>query len=130
MIGTVSRMFTSYIHWSFTTSLLALLSSLTAMFFIFTFFWAVWIAGVGWYQPNCIYVGSENFETGGSYYMDAFAISWTTFSTVVRIWNKRCRDLPLVVVVVVVVIVSHDLTEGPVVFISRVTDWLVLPCQM
>jgi hypothetical protein len=77
-------MFNDYVCWSLQTSLMMLILSLTAIFFVLTTVWAVLIAGVGWYQPQCLYVGTKTFEEAGSYFIDAYAISWTTFSTVVR----------------------------------------------
>jgi hypothetical protein len=83
----LTKHFSGYIHWTFQTELRYVIYSLTAIFYIFTTIWALVIAGIGWWQPVCLYVGDKNFETSGSNFIDAFAISWTTFSTVVSITN-------------------------------------------
>jgi hypothetical protein len=67
---------------------------LIAIFYLLTALWGIAIYGVGTYQPNCIYVGDFDFETGGGHFIDAYAISWTTFSTVVS--NKNTSSLPII----------------------------------
>jgi hypothetical protein len=79
-----SRGLNGYIHWLFTTSVPNLLGSLFAIFFFKTTLWAIFIYAMGRHQPNCIDVGGKDFATGGNHFIDAYAISWTTFSTVVR----------------------------------------------
>lgn len=91
----LAECFNRYVHWSFQTSFQQLVYSLIAIFYVLTLLWGLAIYGVGKYQPNCIYVGDLNFETGGGHFIDAYAISWTTFSTVVSDQNTSNR-LPIV----------------------------------
>jgi hypothetical protein len=77
--------FNNYVHWTYKTSFLRVFASLTAFFLTFVTIFAILIYIVGLLQPKCVYVGSYFFRQGGSYFIDAFAISWTTFSTVVSV---------------------------------------------
>lgn len=62
------------------------LLSLTAVFYAIVVVFAVLIDVAGLIQPTCIYVGSlDNYQEAGGYFIDALAISWTTFSTVVSV---------------------------------------------
>lgn len=79
----LNRFFNRYVHWTFQTSLAQVLLSLTACFFTLTTLFAACIMGVATWQPKCIYVGDLDFAQGGGYFVDAFTVSWTTFSTVV-----------------------------------------------
>ena len=90
----LAQLLNAYVQWSFKTSLPQLLLSLTVLFYIFTLSWAVVLYVFGKYRPSCIYVGSDNFDTGGSYFSDAYQLSWTTFSTVVR--NKSTERVGVV----------------------------------
>jgi hypothetical protein len=49
---------------------------------------AAWIWALGRKEPGCI--GGVDFETDTSY-VDAFILSWTTFSTVVRQSKRTIR---------------------------------------
>jgi hypothetical protein len=88
----LAEAFNRYVHWSFQTSFQQLVYSLVVIFYLLTCLWAVAIYGVGHYQPNCIYVGDLDFETAGSHFIDAYAVSWTTFSTVVS--KENASSIP------------------------------------
>jgi hypothetical protein len=79
-----NRVVVSYLFWAFRSSFLALFLSATAWFFIYTVCFAIIIYIIGRRTPECITVAGGNFDReGGPYFMDAYALSWTTFSTVV-----------------------------------------------
>jgi hypothetical protein len=75
--------FVDYVQWTYKVSLWKVMGSLIAFFLAFVTFFSISIFAVGKIQPNCLHVGTSNFEKSGSYFIDAFQISWTTFSTVV-----------------------------------------------
>jgi hypothetical protein len=52
-------------------------------FFALTFLFAGFIVCAARLDTECIRVGGEQFEFTSSAFADAFALSWTTFSTVV-----------------------------------------------
>lgn len=80
-----NRIVVSYLFWAFRSSFLALFLSAAVWFFMFTLGFAAMIYIAGRNKPECIHVGGYNFdEEGGPYFLDAYALSWTTFSTVVR----------------------------------------------
>ena len=81
-----------YIHWSFRTSFLSLLASFTLMFFALTILFALVMYLIAWRQPRCFGLADSNkeevdmhFENTSYSFLDAYALSWTTFSTVVSI---------------------------------------------
>lgn len=76
---------TSYLHWSFRSRFLIVLFTEALGFWGFVTFFALCIYGAGLQRPECIEMqaGDRDFESGGSMFIDAFALSWTTFSTVV-----------------------------------------------
>jgi hypothetical protein len=86
---------TSYIHWSFRTSVLGLLTSFTFIFYVLTMMFALVLYLIAYQQPRCFemindsssqFGGDElNFENTKYTFMDVYALSWTTFSTVVSI---------------------------------------------
>lgn len=71
-----------YLNWAFRSSFTAVILSATAAFFMLTILFALVIIGMGMRRPDCIYVNGEDFSKGGAF-LDAYALSWTTFSTVV-----------------------------------------------
>lgn len=76
---------TSYLHWSFRRSFIAVFFSAAVGFFGLSSAFAVLIFLAGLNNPECIYVAGESFgaTTGfGNRFADAFALSWTTFATV------------------------------------------------
>jgi hypothetical protein len=64
---------------------MAVIISACAGFFFFTLLFAVFIYGLGMLKPSCIYVNGVDFGTTGANFLDAYSLSWTTFSTVVRV---------------------------------------------
>jgi hypothetical protein len=73
-----------YVRWSYQASFVKLSLSLIIIFYAWVMLFAILIYLMGIVQPQCIYVGSiSNFKDAGEYFIDAFAISWTTFATVV-----------------------------------------------
>ncbi|KAL3912674.1 MAG: hypothetical protein SGARI_001030 [Bacillariaceae sp.] len=78
--------FNAYVHWSYKANFVSVFLSLTVVFYFLVTLFAVFLYIVGIAQPECLYVGSLDidFQQAGNYFGDVFAISWTTFSTVVR----------------------------------------------
>ena len=73
-----------YLHWCFRSALVAVILSAFVVFLALTLLFAVPIWSIGHKHPKCI--GGVDFAT--DYFTDAFALSWTTFSTV-RGWNRN-----------------------------------------
>ena len=48
---------------------------------------AALIIVAGTLDPECVRIGGQPFGEVDSEFADAFALSWTTFSTVVRTWT-------------------------------------------
>ena len=87
-----NQMVVSYLFWAFRSSFMAVLLSAAGMFTSLTFFFAFCIYGIGSARPACVHVNGANFGENVSWFanlMDAYALSWTTFSTVVRSQKKR-----------------------------------------
>jgi hypothetical protein len=85
-----NNLVTSYLHWTFRSSFMAVLFSAATAYFIISIVFAflLWINGVA--QPMCVQVSGSAFSnyTNSSLYRDfgdALALSWTTLTTVVRI---------------------------------------------
>jgi len=70
---------TLFLNWTFRTSFTMLILVQSINFWVFTSMWAFLIMIVGNFEPKCITVGTQAY-TG--HFLDAFALSWTTFSTV------------------------------------------------
>jgi hypothetical protein len=68
-----------YLHWTFRSSFTSVFLSAAVGFISLTMMFAAWIWALGRKEPGCI--GGVDFETDTSY-VDAFILSWTTFSTV------------------------------------------------
>jgi hypothetical protein len=64
---------------------MAVILSACAGFFFFTLLFALLIYGIGMHRPSCIHVNGVDFGTTGANFLDAYSLSWTTFSTVVRV---------------------------------------------
>lgn len=70
---------------------MTVLLSLAVEFFVLTIVFALVMFIIGSLKPNCIHVNSKDFGGAGDAgfwekFLDAYALSWTTFSTVVRIF--------------------------------------------
>jgi hypothetical protein len=78
----------TYLFWAFRSSFMAVLLSAAVWFFSLTILFAIFIFLLGVYKPSCIHVNGEDFASfGAARFMDAYALSWTTFSTVVRFYE-------------------------------------------
>jgi hypothetical protein len=73
-----------YLHWMFRVNFLFLFCVMCIMFFVWVMVFAALIMVAGTMDPMCVQVGGEPFGNADSKFADAFALSWTTFSTVVR----------------------------------------------
>lgn len=71
-----------WLHWMFRVNFLFLFCLSCVVFFALTFFFAAFIIWAGNADPECVRIGGDPFGTAK--FADAFALSWTTFSTVVR----------------------------------------------
>jgi hypothetical protein len=72
-----------YLHWMFRVNFLFLFCVMCIMFFVWVMVFAALIIMAGTMDPQCVRVGGEPFGESDSQFADAFALSWTTFSTVV-----------------------------------------------
>jgi hypothetical protein len=75
---------TKYLHWTFRASFCMVVFSAALGFFSCTLAFAALILWAGRNRPVCIYVSGKFFGNSTSQFGDAFALSWTTFATVVR----------------------------------------------
>lgn len=77
---------TSYLIWSLRANFPIVLLSETLAFWTLCFVFACLIYLGALLSPQCLTLpNGKNWEEGGSYFMDTFALSWTTFATVVRL---------------------------------------------
>lgn len=84
-----NQMVVSYLFWAFRSSFVSLLLSAAFWFFLWTMFFATIFFALGKHNPSCIYVAGKEFGSEGSAaFMDAYSLSWTTFSTVVSRMRK------------------------------------------
>ncbi|KAG7350714.1 hypothetical protein IV203_010074 [Nitzschia inconspicua] len=74
--------FNAYVHWTYKVPLCKVLGSLIAVFLAFVTVFTILVYIFGITEPECLSVGPWDFQNSGSYFIDAFQISWTTFSTV------------------------------------------------
>lgn len=66
---------------------MAVLLSAAVWFSSVTMIFAILIYFIGMRNPDCVHVNGVAFDSpGGANFMDAYALSWTTFSTVVRLF--------------------------------------------
>lgn len=73
-----------YLNWAFRSAFPVVLLSGAVVFFSLTIVFAILIYIVGLRKPNCVHVNGEDFDDpGAASFLDAYALSWTTFSTVV-----------------------------------------------
>lgn len=71
-----------YLHWMFRVNFLFLFCVMCIMFFVWVMVFAALIIIAGTMDPHCVRIGGAPFGEVGSEFADAFALSWTTFSTV------------------------------------------------
>jgi hypothetical protein len=84
-----NKLVIQYLNWAFRSSFVVVFFSAAVAFFSLTVGFAVLIYASGMNKPNCVYVNGVDFGTTDANFMDAYALSWTTFSTVV------CTNLEL-----------------------------------
>lgn len=71
-----------YINWTFRASFTAVFMSFLVIFYAINLFFAWLLLEAGINQPECIIVSGDHFGTTDTKFSDAFALSWTTFTTV------------------------------------------------
>jgi len=74
-----------YLHWMFRVNFLFLFCAMCVMFFVLVVFFAALIIIAGELDPECVRIGEAPYGEVDSEFADAFALSWTTFSTVVSL---------------------------------------------
>ena len=78
-----SKYLYKYLNWTFHASFSAVFLSFLVIFISLCLIFAGLYELVGNWKPNCIIVSGEDFGTNpNSKFSDAFALSWTTFTTV------------------------------------------------
>ena len=77
-VGLVNK----FLYWTFRKNFFVVLLSAACSFYLFTVAFAVCIYLIGKSNHNCIHVNGVNFGETRTPFVDAFALSWTTFSTV------------------------------------------------
>ena len=75
-VGWVNR----FLYWTFRKNFFVVLMAAACSFYLFTVLFAVCIYLFGRENHECITVNGVNFGETKSQFMDAFALSWTTFS--------------------------------------------------
>jgi hypothetical protein len=78
-----------YLHWMFRVNFLFLFLLMCIMFFVLVMAFAALIIIAGSVDANCVRIGGQPFGQNGSAVADGFALSWTTFSTVVSNREKQ-----------------------------------------
>jgi len=76
---------TGYLFWTFRVSFMLYMLSAVINFAAITVFFAVLIYASGRNKPECVHVNGEAFghePEWGADFLDAYSLSWTTFSTV------------------------------------------------
>ena len=77
-VGFVNR----FLYWSFRKSSFLVIVAAACSYYVFTLIFATAIYLFGLSSPQCIHVNGVDFDETRTKFMDAFALSWTTFSTV------------------------------------------------
>lgn len=80
---TPNQALAQYLHWMFRVNFVFLFALCCAVFFALTILFAGFITLAGRIDANCVQIGGEPFGYNAAAFADAFALSWTTFSTVV-----------------------------------------------
>ena len=79
-----------YIHWTFAASFTSVFLSFLFIYFSFALIFGGLLMIAGDAEPNCIMMAGEPFgTTPHTKFSDAFALSWTTFTTVAS-WCQNC----------------------------------------
>jgi len=71
-----------YLYWTFRKNFFIVLLSMACTFYAVTVLFAGFIYLIGVKNPKCIHVNGYDFDETRTRFVDAFALSWTTFSTV------------------------------------------------
>ena len=71
-----------FLYWTFRKNFFIVLLAAACSFYLFTVTFAVFIYLIGKSNPKCIHVNGVDFDETRTQFIDAFALSWTTFSTV------------------------------------------------
>ena len=71
-----------YLHWMFRVNFVFLFAVMCMLFFVLVMIFAGFIISAGRLNPQCVRIGGAPFNSATSDFADAFALSWTTFSTV------------------------------------------------
>ena len=71
-----------YLHWMFRVNFFFLFVVMCVAFFALVLFFSGFITLAGRLDNECVRVGSDPFSTEGAPFAVAFALSWTTISTV------------------------------------------------
>ena len=74
-----------YVNWTFTVSSTILFLHILFFYLLFTFFFALLLLWAGTAYPKCVIVDGNPLSESPHALADSFALSWTTFSTVVSI---------------------------------------------
>lgn len=77
-----NQLLAMYLHWMFRVNFFFLFTVSCIFFFVFTILFAGFITWAGRLDATCVVVGGEPFASADNPFADAFALSWTTFSTV------------------------------------------------
>ena len=72
-----------YVNWTFTVTSPILFLHILFFYLVFTFLFALLLLWVGKVYPKCITVDGAPLSDSPNALADSFALSWTTFSTVV-----------------------------------------------
>ena len=79
-----SQLLYRYIHWTFAASFTSVFLSFLFIFSVFNLIFGGLLMLAGGAEPYCIMMAGEPFgTTPHTKFSDAFALSWTTFTTVV-----------------------------------------------
>lgn len=70
------------LHWAFRVNFMFLFVVMCVTFFVIVIIFAGFIASAGFLDEECVRVGANAFNSASTGFADAFALSWTTLSTV------------------------------------------------
>lgn len=70
------------LHWMFRVNFIFLFAVMCTIFFVWVMIFAGFVIAAGRIDDECVRVGGAPFANATSDFADAFALSWTTFSTV------------------------------------------------
>lgn len=79
---TPSHSIAMYLHWMFRVNFFFLFVVMCVAFFALVLFFSAFITLAGRLDYECVRVGSDTFATSEAPFAIAFALSWTTISTV------------------------------------------------